>query len=157
MKIYHQNKEIALHSLAREVKGTYVTNNEHYPDNKNITPAEILSRQEQEMSIIGPHALSFFYAVLRKGEMHQYSYRCIAGVLALRKNFDSNTIDQACRRAVWYESTTYGVVKRICERGLIALPTDTSLAKDPDPDELYPLRDLSQYDQLSLTGVIRHE
>lgn len=159
LKIYHQNKEIALHSLAREVKGTHVTNNEHYPDYKNITPQEILSRQEQEVSAIGANALAFFYAVLRKGEMHQYSYRCIAGVLALRKHFDNHTIDQACRRAVWYESTTYGVVKRICERGLIAMPTDTSLAKEPDPVErgAYPLRDLSEYDQLSLTGVIRHE
>ncbi len=157
LKIYHQTKEIALHTLAREVKGTYITNNEHYPDYKNITPEEILSRQELEMSAIGANALAFFYVVLRKGEMRQFTYRCIAGVLALRKHFDNNTIDQACRRAVWYESTTYGVVKRICERGLIALPTDTSLDKDADPDEIFPVRDLSQYDQLSLTGVIHHE
>lgn len=157
LKIYFQGKEIALHTLARGTKGEHVTNNEHYPDYKNITPTEILSRQEQEMNLIGRNALNFFYAVLRKGDVHVYAYRCIAGVLALRKNFDNATIDQACRRAVWYESTTYGTVKRICERGLIALPTEDSIRQDMQagvPDEI---RDLSQYDQLSLTGVIRHE
>lgn len=157
LKIYYQGKEIALHSLAKGVKGTHVTNTEHYPVNKNITPTEILSRQELEIAEIGKHALEFFYAVLRKGEVHTYAYRCISGILALRKTFPKDVIDQACKRAVWYESITYGTVKRICERGLIALPTDTSLSKEPDVNESYPTRDLSQYDQLSLAGVIRHE
>ena len=157
LKIYYQGKEIALHTLVRGTNGEHVTNNEHYPDSKNITPAEILSRQEIEMSAIGQNALSFFYAVLRKGDMHVYSYRCIAGVLALRKNFDNTAIDQACKRAVWYESITYGTVKRICERGLIALPTEDSVRFEIESEEPVTVRELSQYDQLRLTGVIRHE
>jgi transposase len=157
LKIYYQGKEIALHSLAKGVKGTHVTNTEHYPANKNITPTEILSRQELEIAEIGKHALEFFYAVLRKGELHTYAYRTISGILALRKTFPKDVIDQACKRAVWYESITYGTVKRICERGLIALPTDTSVDKEPDWDDPHPVRDLSEYDQLSLTGVISHE
>lgn len=156
VRIYHQGKEIALHALAKATKGGHVTNNAHYPDHKNITPEEILSRQEAEMAEIGRHALEFFYAVLRKGGVHIYAYRCISGILSLRKTFDKAVIDQACKRAVWYESPTYGTVKRICERGLVALPTDTSLARDDAPPE-FPARDLSQYDQLSLKGVIRHE
>lgn len=157
LKVYIQGKEIALHTLAKGTKGEHVTNNAHYPDHKNITPAEILSRQEVEMSEVGKHALEFFYAVLRKGDVHLYAYRCISGILSLRKTFDKITIDQACKRAVWYESITYGTVKRICERGLIALPTDTSVKKDSGNKDHFPVRDLSHYDQLSLSGVIEHE
>lgn len=162
LRIYFQGKEIALHTLARGTKGGHVTNNEHYPDYKNITPEEILSRQELEISGIGKHALNFFYAVLRKGEMHTYAHRCVSGVLALRKTFDHATIDQACKRAVWYESITYGTVKRICERGLIALPTEDGdrnevAAMTQDEDSPSTSGDLLQYDQLSLAGVIHHE
>ncbi len=157
LKVYYRGKEIALHTLSRGTKGEHVTKNEHYPDYKNISSEEILSRQEQEMNSIGKNALNFFYAVLRKGDNHVYSYRCISGVLALRKTFDKDTIDQACKRAVWYESITYGTVKRICERGLVSLPTQESAAVEVEFEEINQVRDLTQYDQLSMVGVICHE
>ncbi len=73
--------------------------------------------------------------------------------MALRKKYENNVIDQACRRALYYNSITYGTVKKICEKGLIALPVED---KNDDivtnePTEI--TRDLSQYAQMTVLGV----
>lgn len=50
LKIYHKDKEIALHSLVKDMKGKYQTDKNHYPDKKTITTEEIKSRLREEMS-----------------------------------------------------------------------------------------------------------
>jgi len=81
LKVYFKGKEVALHTLAKGVKGTHVTNKEHYPHSKNITADEILSRQEEEdMSKIGKNALEFYYTLLRKSDNRNLACRSISGV-----------------------------------------------------------------------------
>lgn len=158
VKVFYKNEEIALHNLCRESKGGFITNNEHYPESKNITAEEILSRQETEMQQIGPCALEFFYAFCRKGLIGKYLYHNISGVLALRKNYSDSVIDQACRRALYYESITYGTVKKICERGLISLPVDDKqVAEDHTAPGINIARDLSHYQHMTVLGVIGRE
>lgn len=159
LKVFYKNEEIALHNLRRDSKGDHITNTEHYPESKNITTEEILSRQETEMRQIGPHALEFFHAFCRKGLVGKYLHHNISGVLALRKNYDDSVIDQACRRALYYDSITYGTVKRICERGIVGLPVDDRHATDDehDTDRSEIARDLSCYQQMTVLGVIGNE
>jgi hypothetical protein len=158
VKVFYKNEEIALHNLCKESKGDHITNNEHYPESKNITTEEILSRQETEMKQIGANALEFFYAFCRKGLVSKYLYHNISGVLALRKNYADSVIDQACRRALYYDSISYGTVKKICERGLISLPVDDKYsAEDHNLSETDITRDLSHYQQMTILGVIGHE
>lgn len=158
LKVFYKNEEIALHNLRKESKGDHITNEDHYPESKNITTEEILSRQETEMRQIGPHALEFFYAFRRKGLMGKYLYHNISGVLALRKNYADSVIDQACRRALYYDSITYGTVKKICERGLVCLPVDDRHVTD-EHDTICSdiVRDLSHYQQMTTLGVIGDE
>jgi len=59
LKIYHHEKEIALHHLRQGEKGNFITNKEHYPRSKNITAEEILSSQKEEMAKIGINDLIF--------------------------------------------------------------------------------------------------
>ena len=158
VKVFYKNEEVALHNLRKESKGDHITNTEHYPESKNITTEEILSRQETEMRQIGPHALEFFYAFCRKGLVGKYLYHNISGVLALRKNYTDSVIDQACRRALYYESIKYGTVKKICERGLISLPVDDKHVTDEhDATDTDIARDLSHYQQMTILGVIGRE
>jgi len=158
VKIFYKNEEIALHNLRKEAKGDHITNNEHYPESKNITKEEILSRQETEMRQIGANALEFFYAFCRKGLVGKYLYHNISGVLALRKNYTDSEIDQACRRALYYDSISYGTVKKICERGLISLPVDDKRSvEEHNMAETEIVRDLSHYQQMTILGVIGHE
>lgn len=158
VKVFYKNEEIALHNLCKDSKGDHITNTEHYPESKNITTEEILSRQETEMKQIGSYALEFFYAFCRKGLISKYLYHNISGVLALRKNYADSVIDQACRRALYYDSITYGTVKKICDRGLIMLPVDDGIVDDEITNNKTEIaRDLAYYDQLTNLGVIEHE
>lgn len=158
LKIFYKNEEIALHNLCKDSKGDHITNTEHYPESKNITVQEILSRQEGDMKEIGSYAVNFFYAFCRKGLVGKYLYHNISGVLALRKNYDNTTIDQACRRALYYNSITYGTVKKICERGLILLPVDDDSSSSHEViEETEITRNLSSYDQMTALGVIENE
>lgn len=158
IKVFCKNEEIALHNLCQGLKGEYITNTSHYPESKNITSEQILSRQEIEMQQIGPYALEFFHEFCRKGIVGKYIHHNISGVLALRKKYDNSIIDLACRRALYYNSITYGTVKKICERGLVILPVDDKRAVDIVSTDLTEIsRDLSQYGHMTSLGVIGHE
>lgn len=156
LKVYLKGQEIALHPLCQDSKGEHITDNKHYPANKNITGKEIMSRQLEEMSIIGEHALKFFHAFCNKGVVQKYDYRTISGILSLRKKYKNDVIDMACKRALYYNSITYGTVKKICEKGLIALPTEHN-ESFVNEDNTEIARDLSYYTQLSILGVIDNE
>lgn len=106
------------------------------------------------MAEIGDHALAFFRAFCNKGKMQKYDYRTISGILSLRNKYKDNVIDQACCRALYYSSVTYGTVKSICEKGLIALPVEhnQSFISNENVNN-----DLSHYNQLSRLGVIENE
>jgi len=125
LKIYHKEKEIALHPLIKDAKGKYQTNNKHYPDKKTITTEEIKSRLKDEMSKIGKHALRF-YELFMESESRRYEYRSISGILSLRKHYDDKTIDNACHRAYTYGALKYKAVKNICEKGIEFLPVDNN-------------------------------
>jgi transposase len=156
LKVYFKGIEIALHTLCQDSKGQHVTNTEHYPANKNITSKEILSSQLIKMQAVGVHAVAFFNAFCSKSEVHKYDYRTISGVLALRKKHTDLIIDMACKRALYYNSITYGTVKKICEKGLIALPVEQN-ESFVNYEETSFSRDLASYSQLSMMGVIENE
>jgi transposase len=121
LKIYYQNTELAVHIIKTTEKGGYVTDAMHYPTSKNITIRDIQDRQRLEMAEIGSGAASFYEAFMCRDGLGKYEYRSITGILALRKKYDNTTINEACKRALYYNSLTYIIVKKICEKGLVAL------------------------------------
>jgi transposase len=153
VKVYLDQKEIALHSLCDE-KGKYVTNKAHYPHHKNITLDDILSRQRDEMSAVGPSALEFFDQFTGQGSLKRYDYRTISGILALRKKYDPGIINAACARAAYYGSLSYTTVRKICEKDLTMLPVCTN--ETYINDQIHELaRDLAEYSALSELGEIQ--
>lgn len=153
LKIFFEEKEIALHALNKDVKGQHITNKNHYPKAKNITRDEILSRQRLEMQEIGEYAVMFFENFIKSIPYRKYDYRSISGVLSLRKQYNKDVIDAACRRACEYGAYSYKVVKKICEKDISALPIKYS--ESYVNFERTPLsRSLSEYDELAERGVI---
>lgn len=153
MKIYFEEKEIALHSLAIREKGNYITDNKHYPQSKNISSKDILSRQKQDMNSIGPNAIAFFENFTQCKNFKKYDYRSIAGILSLRKTYSKEIIDNACKRALSYEVFSYKVIKRICEKGIDQLPIEKN-STYINNNKTHISRELSEYDKLSNLGEL---
>lgn len=155
-KIYYQNTELAVHLLNTNDKGGYITDTTHYPTSKNITIREIQERQKTEMAEIGSGAASFYEAFISKEGQGKYEYRSITGILALRKKYDSKIINEACKRALHYNSLTYTTIKKICDKGLVALPVQASESYLNDkPTEV--ARDLAEYRVLCELGGLCNE
>jgi len=155
LRVYYQGKEIALHSLAGNVKGEFITDKGHYPSNKNITQEEILSSYREKMGQVGAGALAFLDAFCETPVYRCHHYRSIAGILALGKKYGDDVLERACARACHYGSISYRAVKKICEHGLYSLPLE-----EP-PQEAAPgagkVRNLSDYRMITQLGVIPHE
>lgn len=154
LKIYYEGKEIALHDLAQNAKGEYRTDKHHYPASKTITQEELLSRYKEKMSIVGSGALEFLEKFKDTKMYSDHHYRSIAGILALCKRYDKETVDKACKRACHYGNITYRTVKKICESGLYALPLEADI---PTKFSSEKVRSLEEYKAMIDLGVIAHE
>lgn len=154
VKIYFKEKEIALHRLWKGDKGHYTTNNQHYPNSKNISSEDILSRQREEIKEVGDNALTFFENFIKQGNLKKYDYKTIAGILSLRKEYSDEIIDAACLRAISYDAYSYKVVKRICEKRIINLPVQSNESYTNE-EETSLSRDLKEYDKLSALGELK--
>ncbi|WIF96136.1 IS21 family transposase [Caminicella sporogenes] len=156
LKIFYKEKEIALHTLCKDKKGEYITNNEHYPYSKSITSAQILSRQREEMLKIGENALKFFDNFINHSNNKKYDYRSISGILSLRTKYDDEMIDKACKRANTYGAFFYKIIKRICEKGIIDFPTQTNVTYI-NKNKTNITRDLAEYDKLANLEGFKYE
>jgi hypothetical protein len=156
LKIYHNGVEIAVHTVGSVNNERYITDKSHYPDSKNVTAKDIQDRQRIDMTDIGQGALEFYEAFISQDNMGKYNYRSITGILALKKKYDKNTINGACKRALHYGSLTYTMVKKICEKGLVMLPMEANETYiNTSPTEV--TRDLSEYADLCEIGGLYNE
>lgn len=48
----------------------------------------------------------------------KYDYRSISGILALRKKYTSDAINNACARAINFRALNYKTVKNILDKGI---------------------------------------
>ena len=106
------------------------------------------------MAEIGPNASNFFEAFAAQAGLRKYDYRTISGILALAKRYGHETVDAACSRAQYYDSFSYTIVRKICEKGLSSLPVyENETYVNEQPNEF--ARDLKEYVSLSELGVLQ--
>lgn len=156
IKVFYKGKEIALHILCKDKKGEHITNKEHYPYSKNISSSQILSRQREEMHEIGENALEFFENFIKYSNNRKYDYRSISGILSLRDTYDNRIIDKACERANIYQAYSFKIIKKICEKGIVDLPTQINETYINESTTNIT-RNLVEYDNLAKLGVNIYE
>ena len=156
LRIYSDNKEIALHTIANCEKGKFLTDINHYPHSKNITISEILSTQKNKMQEIGPEALRFFELYIN-GDVsnRKYDYRAISGLLSLQKNYSNDLINAACSRAILFNSITYKTVKNILQKNIDTsiIPSSSYVSNEENSFK----RDLSKYNKFLEGGTKNNE
>lgn len=107
------------------------------------------------MESIGEGALLFYDELKETATFRGDHCRSILGIISLKKKYGIETVNNACMRALQYNSISYGAVKRICEKGLCSTPIDTS--DDNNYSITTQMIDRKKYSDLSGAGVIEHE
>jgi transposase len=150
LKVYHKDKEVALHIVRHDTKGAHYTDKNHYPKGKGISSTELLSSYKTKMGEIGEGAVEFCSRYEGTVKENMFYHRSLAGIISLRRKYPDVVIDQACRRACYYGNISYRAVKNICERGYESLPLpDTQTAIQSGGVIM-----LDRYRDISSLGVI---
>lgn len=112
LRIFYNQARIALHTISQSL-GVYHSLEEHKPEYKKS-----VSREEyhQRMAAVGPYASQMFLLLEQKVPTHWHSMT--RGILHLKKSFDDEIIDRACKRAIRFNALSYQHIKRICQTGL---------------------------------------
>ena len=121
VRIFYQNKEIAVHPRLHE-KGRFQTNISHYPKYKRFSDTEYQERYQAKMADVGPYAEQIFFMIIEKYP-HEWS-RTVQGILSLAKRYPKDIINLACKRAIAFGVCQYQVIKRICFNGSYNLPVE---------------------------------
>jgi transposase len=124
VRISHAFKQIALHPRSLE-KGKFITTASHYPKYKNILSTEYQEEYFTKMNRIGTDAGQFFLALV---EVNPDAWqRPISGILSLVKDYSSDVVNSACRRALVFQAFSYTMVRNICKEGTYNLPIEHNL------------------------------
>ncbi len=119
LRVYHNNKEIAVHPK-KKGKGNFSTNESHYPKYKRYSDTEYQERYQVKMSTIGEYAEQLFFLIIQK-KPRDWS-RTVQGILSLSKNYPKEIVNLSCKRALSFGVYQYQVIRSICNNGSYILP-----------------------------------
>lgn len=127
--LYHAHEPVASHARARK-PGERLTHPDHLPPAKVValmaTPAWCLRRARE----LGPQTAELIGRLL--GERPLDRLRSALAILRLAHKYAPRRLEAACTRALAFDQVGYGVIKRILQDGLDAVPTAAS-ARPPEP------------------------
>ena len=146
VEIYHGFERVATHQR-QATPGHYTTLREHlHPHHQWLTQWSPLFFQEQAAKV-GPFTRQLFEQLLGAHTYPESTYRTCAGILSLLKKYGPDRLERACQRALYYQATTYRLVKTILERELDRLDLESASPVPPAATPLHHenLRGAAQY------------
>jgi transposase len=127
--LFHEHEAVASHPRAIR-PGLRHTHPDHLPPEKVValmaTPAWCLRRARE----LGPESTELISRLL--GERPLDRLRSALAILRLAHKYGPRRLEAACGRALAFEQTGYGVVKRILQHGLETQPVGVAVAA-PEP------------------------
>ena len=140
IRIYKENQQIAMHPVNDQNQGEYVTQADHLPLEKARKSHEYYLQRCQQ---VGPHLVE----LMEQMRIQNYNdwHRPISGIIRLAKTYGNQIVDQACQRALQFNSIKYQTVKSICKSGLYQQPTESLTVIGADGNA----HDLKKYDNLT--------
>jgi transposase len=125
VEIYHQFERVAVH-VRQRTNGQYTTLREQlHPHHQWLTKWSPLFFEEQAAKI-GPYTGQIIEELLRRRAYPEQAYRSCAGVLTLAKGYGADRLERACQRALYYQATSYRLVRSILERELDRLELEAT-------------------------------
>lgn len=119
VRILYGHEQIAVHECLQG-RGKFSTYQSHYPGYR--LPANKEEYREKFQKLGGSAQL--WLENLFVARCHDWS-KPAAGVYSLSKYYSSDTLNLACKRALFYNVMSYRQIRSICELGLHLMPMDT--------------------------------
>ena len=121
IRISLNGKVIATHRQL-EGKGSFSTNEAHYPKYKIFSETEAQEEYQAKMKNIGSFAEQIFFLTV---ETNPKGWgQSVRGILSLEKEYPKEVINASCKRALVYNTCSYNIIKNICKEGTYNLPIE---------------------------------
>jgi len=124
VEIYFKLERIACHTRDRKQYG-YTTQKEHMPSAHRFVADWHPDKFIKWASDIGKSTEQFIRKVLETKLHPEQGYKSCIGILAFGKKFSNERLNNACNRAIYYNSFSYIAIKNILERELDKIPLET--------------------------------
>jgi transposase len=125
IEIYFRLERIGCHLRDRKPYG-YTTEKEHMPSAHRFVSDWHPDKFIKWAGDIGKSTEEFIRKVLETKQHPEQGYKSCLGILAFGKKFTNERLDNACNRAIYYNSFSYIAIKNILERELDKIAIDTA-------------------------------
>ncbi|GAA4291183.1 hypothetical protein GCM10023163_06050 [Aestuariibaculum suncheonense] len=106
IEIYHKNELLTFHARERQKYG-YTTTKEHMPSHHRFVSEWSSEKFIDWASQIGVHCHTMIVEILDKKQHPEQCYKSCLGILHLAKKVGKQRLDNACKRALDYNSYNY--------------------------------------------------
>lgn len=121
VEVYHKGERIALHQRSLSAF-KYTTIRDHMPSTHNFvsdwSPEKFLGWAED----VGPEARVLVEKILQSRHHPEQAYKSCVGILSMARKVGKDRLNNACTRAMFYQSYTYQSIKNILDNGLDKQP-----------------------------------
>jgi transposase len=117
VEIYHKSERIAFHR--RNIQPyKYTTVREHMPSVHNFVSDWNADKFLSWASAIGEQTRTFVERILQIKQHPEQGYKSCVGILSFAKKVGKERLNNACKRAIYYQSYNYMCIKNILENSL---------------------------------------
>ena len=117
IEVYYHNERIALHQRDG-AKGSYVTNTAHLSSTHKYYSDWNPEFFKRKAAPHGAYVLSCIEKILTSQEYPEIGYKRAMGVIQLHRAYGSERLNNACKRALEGEATSYGHIKNILSNNM---------------------------------------
>ena len=133
LEVYHNNMRMCAHSRSTKAGG-YSTLKEHMPEKHkwqdNHDPEKIIQRAIQ----IGAETEEVIRNILSQQQHPEKNYKSCEGVLHLKKMYSSQRINEACRRAIYFQNYNYKMIKNILNNNMDLVDLEIEIRQTSLPE-----------------------
>lgn len=134
VEIFYKGKRVASHRRSYK-KGAFTTDSKHMPEPHQQyakwTPQRIISWARKNGEFTGKLAEQ----IILSRRCPQQGYRSCLGIIRLEKSYGSNRLENACKRALYFQAYSYKSVVSILKNNLDGLPLTAKEQQDSVMDQ----------------------
>ncbi|MDD1422378.1 IS21 family transposase, partial [Dolichospermum sp. ST_sed1] len=121
LEIFHENQRVASHVLSTK-KGSHTTIPDHMPSKHQHYSAWNPERVANWAQTIGPATCELVKRIMDNRAHPEQGFRSSMGIIRLEKKYGKNRLEQACLKAINFQSYSYHNVNSILEGGFDKIP-----------------------------------